>query len=146
MGMENTLPAAIKDIQGMSESLLSSMQKSFSGSVSVARLLVDDSSLKNYQANYGSDFTDAAITHSIKRELSLNSSVNAEITGNQLASTLRQVITEELQPYLSDIRADAKRQADKQERTTVQIGGRVVADEVQRQKSANGFMFTPSFG
>lgn len=145
-GMERTLPEAIHDIQDISNSLLSSMQRTMGGAVNVGRFVVDDSQLKGYSANYGDYFTDAAITHRVKQEMGLNSNVQAEIDGGRIVEQMKQALDEVVASRLDNMAVDVRRTADKDPRTTVNIGGRVVADEVQRQKSANGFMFTPSFG
>ena len=39
---------------------------------------------------------------------------------------------------------EAKRQADKNEQTIVEIGGRTITDAVREQKSRNGFSFQPT--
>ncbi len=109
------------------------------------RIKVDTSDLKNYSTNYGTEFTDAAITHKIQREMDFNSSMQAEIDGGRFSEGMRKVIIEELAPYLSDIRSDTKRQADKKEMVNVEIGRRTVKDAVIEQRSADGFNFTPSF-
>lgn len=145
-GMERTLPEAIRDIQDISNSLLSSMQRTMGSAVNVGRFVVDDSQLKGYSANYGDYFTDAAITHRVKQEMGLNSNVQADIDGGRIVEQMKQALDEVVASRLDNMAVDVRRTADKDPRTTVNIGGRVVADEVQRQKSANGFMFTPSFG
>ena len=54
---------------------------------------------------------------------------------------LADLFREYVEPTLREIAADTKRQADKSERTVVQIGGRTVSDVVETQKNANGFVF-----
>jgi hypothetical protein len=54
---------------------------------------------------------------------------------------LADLFREYIEPTLREIAADTKRQADKSERTVVQIGGRTVSDVVETQKNANGFVF-----
>ncbi len=144
-GMERTLPEAIRDIQDLSNSLLSSMQRTIGGAVSVGHFVVDDSQLKGYSANYGDYFTDAAITHRVKQEMGLNSNVQADIDGGRIVEQMKQALDEVVASRLDNMAVDVRRTADKDPRTTVNIGGRVVADEVQRQKAANGFNFVPSF-
>lgn len=48
---------------------------------------------------------------------------------------------EYIEPTLSQMADDMRRQADKQEQTVVQIGNRVVNDAVTTQKKANGYVF-----
>lgn len=47
-----------------------------------------------------------------------------------------------VEPTLREIASDAKRQADKKEKTVVQIGNRTITDAVTAQKKADGFSFT----
>lgn len=142
-GVEASMPDTLRSLKACADDLVDSMAGLFSIG---ARLTVDDSAVKNYSANYGADFTDAAITHKVKQQMSLNSQIRAEIDGGRFKEQILEALEEVITGRLDDMAADVRRTADKDPHTTVQIGGRVVADEVQRQKSANGFMFTPSFG
>ena len=45
------------------------------------------------------------------------------------------------EPTLSQIAADTRRQADKEETTTVQIGNRTISDVVVKQQEADGYKF-----
>ena len=108
------------------------------------KIAVDTSDLKNYATNYGTEFTDAAITHRVQREMGFNSSMQAEIDGGKFSEGMRRVIVEELSPYLSRIDTSTQRQADKKEMVNVEIGRRTVKDAVVEQRSADGFNFTPS--
>jgi len=54
---------------------------------------------------------------------------------------LADLFREYIEPTLREIAIDTKRQADKSERTVVQIGNRTVSDVVETQRNANGFVF-----
>ena len=137
------MPDTLRSLKACAGDLAESMAGLFSIG---ARLTVDDSAVKNYSANYGADFTDAAITHKVKQQMSLNSQIQADIDSGRFKEQIREALEEVITGRLDNMAVDVRRTADKDPRTVVNIGGRTVADEVQRQKSANGFMFTPSFG
>lgn len=141
-GVEASMPDTLRSLKACADDLVDSMAGLFSIG---ARLTVDDSAVKNYSANYGADFTDAAITHKVKQQMSLNSQIRADIDGGRIVEQMKQALDEVVASRLDNMAVDVRRTADKDPRTTVNIGGRIVADEVQRQKSANGFNFVPSF-
>ena len=58
-----------------------------------------------------------------------------------MASTMRDFYREYVEPTLREIATDAKRQADKEEKTIVQIGNRTINDAVVTQQKANGYVF-----
>ena len=58
-----------------------------------------------------------------------------------MATTLRDFYREYVEPTLVEIATDAKRQADKEEQTIVQIGNRTINDAVVTQQKANGYVF-----
>lgn len=68
----------------------------------------------------------------------LTAQSRAEGTSQQ---ELADLFREYIEPTLREIAIDTKRQADKSERTVVQIGNRTVSDVVETQRNANGFVF-----
>lgn len=62
--------------------------------------------------------------------------------GDEALDWVRTFYHENIEPTLQQIAADTKRQADKEEKTTVQIGNRVISDAVTTQQKANGYSFT----
>lgn len=58
-----------------------------------------------------------------------------------MASAMRDFYREYVEPTLREIATDAKRQADKDEKTIVQIGNRTINDAVVTQQKANGYVF-----
>ena len=59
-----------------------------------------------------------------------------------LMKNMRDFYHEYVEPTLREIAADTKRQADKDEKTVVQVGNRVVNDAITTQRRANGYSFT----
>lgn len=106
---------------------------------------VDDSQFQNYQNNYGNDFTNEAIVQRVTREVSTTGAVQAAIVAdNPLSVAFREVAEEVIIPAIQNVEIQAKRQADKNEQTIVEIGGRTIMDVVREQKSRNGFSFQPT--
>lgn len=134
---------AIEEVGKSTKGIVSDWSDSFTDIK--PKVSLDTSDLKNYSANYGTDFKDAIITHKVQREMGFNSSVQAEIDGGRFKEQILEALEEVITGRLDNMAVDVRRTADKDPHTTVQIGGRVVADEVQRQKAANGFNFVPSF-
>ena len=62
--------------------------------------------------------------------------------GDTLETSMRDFYREYVEPTLKAIASDAKRQADKQETTVVQVGNRTITDAVTTQQKANGYSFT----
>lgn len=104
------------------------------------KMRVNDSALKDYQNNYGSDFTNDAIIQRVQREVTNQGTVQAALNvGGGFSETLRNVVREEISPIISDMAADMKRQANKSEQ--VIIGGRTITDVVRTQQKAEGYRF-----
>ena len=59
-----------------------------------------------------------------------------------LMKNIRDFYHEYVEPTLREIATDTKRQADKDEKTVVQVGNRVVNDAITTQRRANGYSFT----
>lgn len=105
---------------------------------------VDTSALKNYQNNYGTDFATGTISARIQQEITAAGRTTIQNDSSFMNDLFRQAIREELQPILSAMAGDVKRQADKEEQTNVYIGNRAITDAVTTQQSANGFRFRPT--
>ena len=61
---------------------------------------------------------------------------------DSIARAMAEFYNEYVEPVLSEIASDTKRQADKEEQTIVQVGGRTISETVEKQKKANGYSFT----
>lgn len=108
------------------------------------RLSINDAALKDYRVNYGEDFNrDISVqryTHN-----SISGAVQAAIvTDNPLTAAFREIAESVIVPAIQNVETQAKRQADKNEQTIVEIGGRTITDAVREQKSRNGFSFQPT--
>lgn len=105
---------------------------------------VDTSDLKNYQNNYGADFTNNAMIERVQREVTANGVIKATLNTSGGVKEVMIEAIHEMIPVLSEIAANTKIQADKEAQTIVQIGSRTITDAVTTQQSANGFRFRPT--
>lgn len=108
------------------------------------RLSINDTDLRACRANYGEDFSrDISVqryTHN-----SISGAVQAAIvTDNPLTAAFREIAESVIVPAIQNVETQAKRQADKNEQTIVEIGGKTITDAVREQKSRNGFSFQPT--
>ena len=60
---------------------------------------------------------------------------------DSMYNSMRDFYKEYVEPTMKEIAADAKRQADKEEQTIVQIGNRAINDAVVTQQKKNGYVF-----
>ena len=107
------------------------------------RLKINDSALKEYSNNYGSDFTNEAIVQRVTREVSTNGTVQATLnSGGGLKEAIKEALDDlGITTAVSEISKNTKTQADKKEQTIVEIGGKTVTDAVTTQRNANGYSF-----
>nr|DAU56318.1 MAG TPA: minor tail protein [Caudoviricetes sp.] len=70
-----------------------------------------------------------------------NSAYNDTESDESMYSSMRDFYREFVEPTIKEIAADTKRQADKEERTVVQIGSRTITETVDTQRKANGYVF-----
>lgn len=107
------------------------------------RLKINDSALKEYSNNYGSDFTNEAIVQRVTREVSTNGIVQATLnSGGGLKEAIKEALDDlGITTAVSEISKNTKTQADKKEQTIVEIGGKTVTDAVTTQRNANGYSF-----
>lgn len=108
------------------------------------RLSINDTALRACRANYGEDFSrDISVqryTHS-----SISGAVQAAIvTDNPITAAFKEIAEAVIVPAIQGVEVQAKRQADKNEQTIVEIGGKTITDAVREQKSRNGFSFQPT--
>lgn len=106
------------------------------------RLKINDSALKDYQNNYGSDFSNEAIVQRVTKEVSTAGTIQTTLnSGGGLKEAFSEVAERIIIPAIQNVEVQAKRQADKKEQTIVEIGGRMITDAVKEQKGRNGFAF-----
>ena len=108
------------------------------------RLSINDAALKDYWVNYGEDLNrDISVqryTHN-----SISGAVQAAIVAdNPLTAAFKEIAETVIVPAIQNVETQAKRQADKNEQTIVEIGGRTITNAVREQKSRNGFSFQPT--
>lgn len=107
------------------------------------RLKINDSALKEYSNNYGSDFTNEAIVQRVTREVSTRGTVQATLnSGGCLKDAIKEALDDlGITTAVNDISRNTKTQAEKKEQTIVEIGGKTVTDAVTTQRNANGYSF-----
>lgn len=136
--------------QGLSENAKSSLQAvrdwfaPLENVTMSTRLSVNDAALRACRVNYGEDFSrDISVqryTHNI-----MSGSVQAAITAdNPITAAFKEIAEAVIVPAIQGVEVQAKRQADKNEQTIVEIGGKTITDAVREQKSRNGFSFQPT--
>ena len=87
----------------------------------------------------GGSYTNRVLAEHIYEQ---SSSYNGNHSSDSMGRTMREFYREYVEPTLKEIASDTKRQADKSEKTVVQIGNRTVTDAVIEQQEANGYSFT----
>ena len=111
------------------KSVVDSWANSFTSVSPVMRFAVDTSALKYYTSDSFAKSVSADVT----------SNRNFSVTGFE--ECMKEFYKEYVEPTLSQMADDMRRQADKNEQTIVQIGNRTVTDAVTTQRKANGYRF-----
>lgn len=119
----------IQNLGNTTKGVVNSWANSFTSVSPVMRFAVDTSALKYYTSD------------------SFSKSVSADVISNRNFSVtgfkegMEEFYREYIEPTLSQMADDMRRQADKNEQTIVQIGNRTVNDAVTTQRKANGYVF-----
>lgn len=119
----------IMNLESTTKSVVDTWANSFTSVSPVMRFAVDTSALKYYTSDSFSKSVSADVT----------SSRNFSVTG--FKEGIEEFYREYIEPTLSQMANDMRRQADKSEQTIVQIGNRTVTDAVTTQRKANGYVF-----
>lgn len=119
----------IMNLGSTTKSVVDTWANSFASVSPVMRFAVDTSALKYYTSDSFSKSVSADVT----------SSRNFSVTG--FKEGMEEFYREYIEPTLSQMADDMRRQADKNEQTIVQIGNRTVTDAVTTQRKANGYVF-----
>lgn len=119
----------IMNLGSTTKSVVDTWANSFTSVSPVMRFAVDTSALKYYTSDSFSKSVSADVT----------SSRNFSVTG--FKEGMEEFYREYIEPTLSQMADDMRRQADKNEQTIVQIGNRAVTDAVTTQRKANGYVF-----
>ena len=122
VGIYNNMWRTDKTIDSWAEKLKNS-------SLELAFASVDTSGLKKYDAN---DYVG-----NIEAELRSYSKVSSE----GFKESMENFYKEWILPVINEMSYDLKRQADKQEKTVLQIDGRTISETVNNQRLANGYRF-----
>ena len=121
---------AITQVGKSTKSVVGTWADSFTNFSPTMALAVDTSALKYYDS--------AAFSRSI----SSNVQSSTEISATGFRDAMEDFYHEYVEPTMVQMADDMRRQADKEEKTVVQVGNRVVTDAVTTQKKANGYSFT----
>lgn len=121
---------AIAQVGKSTKSVVGTWADSFTNFSPTMALAVDTSALKYYDS--------AAFSRSI----SSNVQSSTEVSATGFREAMEDFYHEYVEPTMAQIADDMRRQADKEEKTVVQVGNRVVTDAVTTQKKANGYSFT----
>lgn len=121
---------AIAQVGKSTKSVVGTWADSFTNFSPAMALAVDTSALKYYDS--------AAFSRSI----SSNVQSSTEVSATGFREAMEDFYHEYVEPTMAQIADDMRRQADKKEKTVVQVGNRVVTDAVTTQKKANGYSFT----
>ena len=119
----------ISNLGSTTKDVVNTWAESFTSVSPVMRFAVDTSALKYYTSD------------------SFSKSVSADVVNNRNFSVtgfkegMEEFYREYIEPTLSQMADDMRRQADKNEQTIVQIGNRTVTDAVTTQRKANGYVF-----
>lgn len=121
---------AITQVGKSTKSVVGTWADSFTNFSPTMALAVDTSSLKYYDS--------AAFSRSISTDVQSRT----EIASSGFREAMEEFYHEYMEPTMVQMADDMRRQADKEEKTVVQVGNRVVTDAVTTQKKANGYSFT----
>lgn len=121
---------AIAQVGKSTKSVVGTWADSFTNFSPTMALAVDTSALKYYDS--------AAFSRSI----SSNVQSCTEVSATGFREAMEDFYHEYVEPTMVQMADDMRRQADKEEKTVVQVGNRVVTDAVTTQKKANGYSFT----
>ena len=119
----------IMNLGNTTKGVVDSWAKSFTSVNPVMSFAVDTSALKYYSSDSFAKTVSTDVT----------STRNFSVSG--LREGMEEFYREYIEPTLSQMAEDMRRQADKNEQTIVQIGNRTVTDAVTTQRKANGYAF-----
>lgn len=119
----------ISNLGGTTKGVVTDWANSFASMSPTMSFAVDTSALKYYNSD------------SFAQSVSADVATHSTVTATGFKEGMEEFYREYIEPTLSQMANDMRRQADKQEQTVVQIGNRVVNDAVTTQKKANGYVF-----
>ena len=113
----------ISETEDMLENFSSSLTKNLKANVEI-----DTDYIKNYAKSY---------TDTVSAEL--NGTSRVSVSGFE--ENVREFYKDEILPLITQIASDTRRQADKDEKTVVNIGNKTIEESVNTQRRANGYRF-----
>ena len=119
----------ISNLGGTTKGVVTDWANSFTSVSPTMSFAVDTSALKYYSSD------------SFAQSVSADVAAHSTVTATGFKEGMEEFYREYIEPTLSQMADDMRRQADKQEQTVVQIGNRVINDAVTTQKKANGYVF-----
>ena len=119
----------IANLGGTTKGVVTDWANSFTSVNPTMSFAVDTSALKYYSSD------------SFAQSVSADVAAHSTVTATGFKEGMEEFYREYIEPTLSQMADDMRRQADKQEQTVVQIGNRVVNDAITTQKKANGYVF-----
>ncbi len=119
----------ISNLSGTTKDVVTDWANSFTSVSPTMRFAVDTSALKYYSSD------------SFAQSVSADVATHSTVTATGFKEGMEEFYREYIEPTLSQMADDMRRQADKQEQTVVQIGNRVINDVITTQKKANGYVF-----
>lgn len=119
----------IQNLASTTTGVVTDWANSFSSVSPTMSFAVDTSALKYYNSD------------SFAGAVSADVSAHSTVTATGFIEGMEEFYREYVEPTLSQMADDMRRQADKKEQTTVMIGNRAVNDAVTTQKKANGYVF-----
>ena len=121
---------AISTMGTSTKGIVQNWADSFTGIQPQLAFAVDTSALDYYD------------TGSYARSIDTSVSSRASIMTTGFIEGMEEFYKEYVEPTMAQMASDMRRQADKTEKTVVQIGNRTVTDAVTTQQQANGYSFT----
>lgn len=112
-----------------SEQTVSDWANSIASVNPTVKLGIDTSELRYYESD------------SFAKNISKNAVSTTSATATGFEESFQEFYQNYIEPTLSQMAEDMRRQADKNEQTIVQIGNRTVSDAVTTQRKANGYAF-----
>lgn len=119
----------ISNLGDTTKGVVTDWANSFTSVSPTMSFAVDTSALKYYSSD------------SFAQSVSADVAAHSTVTATGFKEGMEEFYREYIEPTLSQMADDMRRQADKQEQTVVQIGNRVVNDAITTQKKANGYVF-----
>ena len=111
------------------KSVVDNWAKSFTSVSPVMSFAVDTSALRYYSSD------------SFAKDISADVTSNRSYSISGFKEGMEEFYREFIEPTITQMAEDVRRQADKKEQTVVQVGNRVISDAVTTQQKANGYVF-----